>query len=84
MSLQLFPLFIRDLFYLEYGDFEGSISDFNIALEYLPWKHVGFGLGLDALRVRVEAEGSDYPGVDFKGAVEFDYFGAQLYVKVFL
>ena len=73
-----------DLFYLEYGDFEGSISDFNIALEYLPWKHVGFGLGLDALRVRVEAEGSDYPGVDFKGAVEFDYFGAQLYVKVFL
>lgn len=56
----------------------------NIALEYLPWKHVGFGLGIDAMRVGVEANGSDYPGVDFKGNVEFDYIGAQLYVKVFL
>ncbi len=35
------------------------------------------------MRVRVEAKGSDYPGVDFNGSVEFDYFGAQLYVKVF-
>jgi len=42
------------------------------------------GLGVDGLRVNVEANGSDYPGVDFKGTVEFDYFGAQLYVKVFL
>jgi hypothetical protein len=50
----------------------------------LPWKHVGFGLGLDAMRVEIEANGSDYPGVDFKGSVEFNYLGAQLYVKVFL
>jgi hypothetical protein len=79
--------FIRqqlELFYLEIGDFEGSIMGTNVALEYLPWKHVGFGLGLDAMRVGVEANGSDYPGVDFKGSVEFDYIGAQLYVKVFL
>ena len=73
-----------DLFYLEIGDFEGGIAGTSMALEYLPWKHVGFGLGVDGMRVRVEAKGSDYPGVDFKGSVEFDYIGAQLYVKIFL
>jgi hypothetical protein len=72
-----------DLFYLEIGDFEGGIAHNNLALEWLPWKHVGFGLGLDHMRVFVEAKGSDYPGVDFVGSVDFDYFGAQLYVKVF-
>lgn len=79
--------FIRqqmELFYLEIGDFSGSIASTSFALEYLPWKHVGFGLGLDAMRVGVEANGSDYPGVDFKGSIEFDYFGAQLYVKVYM
>jgi hypothetical protein len=34
--------------------------------------------------IEVEANGSDYPGVDFKGTIEFDYIGALLYVKVFL
>jgi len=72
-----------DLFYLEIGDFSGGIADINIALEWLPWKHFGFGLGFDGMRVNVEAKGSDYPGVDFKGKVEFAYFGAQLYVKAF-
>ena len=72
-----------ELFYLKYGDFRGAITGSSVALEYLPWKHVGFGLGIDAMRVRVEAKGSDYPGVDFNGSVEFDYLGAQLYVKVF-
>ena len=78
--------FIRqqlDLFYLAIGDFEGGIAHNSLALEWLPWKHVGFGLGVDNMRVKVEAKGSDYPGVDFVGNVEFSYFGAQLYVKFF-
>ena len=70
-----------ELFYLEYDNFKGAISSINFALEWLTWKHVGFGFGLDAMRVRVEAKGSDYPGVDFKGDIEFSYFGAQLYLK---
>ena len=72
-----------DLFYLEIGDFAGGITAYNVAVEYMPWKHVGFGLGVDGMRVQIEANGSDYPGVDFRGNVEFSYLGAQLYVKVF-
>jgi hypothetical protein len=72
-----------DIFYLAIGDFEGGIAHNSLALEWLPWKHVGFGVGVDSMRVKVEAKGSDYPGVDFVGNVKFTYFGAQLYVKVF-
>ena len=72
-----------ELFYLEIGDFEGQLVSTSLALEYLPWKHVGFGLGFDAFRVDIEANGSDWPGIDFQGNVEFRYAGVQLYLKVF-
>jgi hypothetical protein len=76
--------FIRqqfDGFYLEIKDFKGGIIYSSLALEYLPWKHFGFGLGGDYMHVQVEAEGEDYPGVDFVGSVAFNYFGARLYLK---
>jgi len=72
-----------ELFFLKTGGFEGNTVRAGVAVEYLPWKHVGFGLGLDAMRFAVESNGSFYPGVDFEGSVEFDYIGAQLYVKLF-
>ena len=71
------------LFYLEYEEFVGSILAFDSAVEYVPWKHVGIGLGVDALEMRVEADGEDYTGIDFTGAMEFSYIGLQLYVKAY-
>ncbi len=76
--------FIRqqlDGFYLEIKNFRGGILHGSFALEYLPWKYVGFGLGGDYLTVQIEAEGEDYPGIDFVGSVDFNYFGARLYLK---
>ena len=71
------------VFYLEIGEFSGSILQTNVAIEYLPWKHLGFGLGLDSLNVKAEADGDDYPGIDFKGEVNFHYTGLQLYAKLY-
>jgi hypothetical protein len=71
------------LFYLELGEFQGSILETNVAIEYLPWKHFGFGLGFDSLNVHVEADGDDYPGIDFKGEINFHYTGLQLYAKLY-
>jgi len=71
------------VFYLEIGEFQGSILQTNVAIEYLPWKHFGFGLGFDSLNVKVEADGDDYPGIDFKGEVNFHYTGLQLYAKLY-
>ena len=78
--------FIRtgsQVFYLEYDNFRGSILEFRGALEYKPWKHVGIGLGFDALDVKVEAEDEDYPAIDFRGDVQFNYTGLQLYLRYF-
>lgn len=72
-----------DVFYLEYENFKGGILNLQFAVEYLPFKHVGFGFGLDSMRVKIEAEGEDVPGVDFTGDVGFAFVGAQLYVKAF-
>ena len=72
-----------EIFYLEIEQFKGSLYNASAAVEYKPWKHVGIGLGVDTLRVKVEADGQDYPLIDFKGKGEFTYFGLQLYTKIF-
>jgi hypothetical protein len=79
--------FIRqqlEFFYLEYDNFEGGIQSLSVALEYFPWKHVGFGLGADGLNVNLKVSGeTDYPGLgDFVGTLDFAYIGAQLYMKL--
>ena len=79
--------FIRqqlEVFYLEIDSFEGGITSLTAALEYFPWKHVGFGLGADAFSVNIEAtQETDYPGLgDFVGTLDFSYIGAQLYIKL--
>ena len=73
-----------DLFYLELGQFKGGLLYNAIAVEYLPWKNVGFGLGVDNMRLSVEADGGDYPEINFKGKFGFNYIGAMLYLKLYM
>lgn len=78
--------FIRtgsQVFYAQYDNFTGSVVELRVAVEYNPWQHVGIGLGFDTLKVRLEADGEDWPGVDLRGNVEFDYAGLQLYLRCF-
>jgi len=70
-----------DIFFLKIGSFRGSILNAQMALEYSSWKHWGVGAGVDGLQLKVEADGDDYPLMDFVGSLQFSYFGAQLYVK---
>ena len=55
---------------------------FQGALEYVPWKHFGIGLGVDSFVMAAEADGEDYPMIDFTGYVEFSYVGLQLYATI--
>ncbi len=78
--------FIRSgfqLFYLEYEQFTGSLIEVRAAIEYLPWKHFGAGLGFDTLAMDLQADGQDYPEIDLRGDVQFQYTGLQLYLKYF-
>ena len=87
MDVALTPRwFIRtgaQVFYVEIDSFKGSILEFRTAVEYNPWRHVGIGLGIDTLGIRMEADGEDWPNIDLKGNLEFNYAGLQLYMRLF-
>lgn len=71
------------LFYLEYENFKGGMLDYFGAVEYRPWKHFGFGLGYNIFQVYLQAQGQDYPNIDFDGNIGFRYSGLLLYAKAF-
>ena len=72
-----------DVFYLEIKEFKGTIFESHAAVEYLPWKNFGFGLGFNAFNLDIEADGEDYPQIDFVGELNFKYSGLLLYAKMF-
>jgi len=72
-----------EVFYLELGDFRGSIIDASMAVEYKTVKNVGFGLAFDSFNISVDAQGRDYPQVDFFGSFDYKYAGFFPYGKVF-
>ena len=67
---------------MEYDKFKGSLANASTRLEYKPWKHVGFGLGIETFRLKIESEGADYPNIDFTGDLEFNYTGLELYTRI--
>jgi len=71
-----------ELFYVEIKEFKGTLYESNVAIEYIPWKHLGFGLALNVFDLDIEADGEDYPGIDFKGELSFRYTGLLLYAKI--
>jgi len=72
------------IFYVKYEDFTGSLINLRSAVEYNPWKHVGFGLGFDILRMNIEDDGTEgYPGIDLRGNMQFSYSGIMLYGRLF-
>jgi len=71
------------VFYVSYADYTGSLLNLRSSIEYNPWKHVGFGLGFDAFRLRVQADGDEaFPEMDLRGNVAFGYTGVMLFGRV--
>jgi hypothetical protein len=83
ITKKLFLKMAWDIFYLKIGDFEGSVMSGLLAIEYNFWKNVGFGLGYNDFRVHVEAQGSDYPNLNFAGDIDFEYRALSFYTKIF-
>ena len=65
-------------FALEFGDYRGSTRDTTILIEHRTFKNVGFGGGINAFDLQLEAENSD-----LRGEVTSDYLGVLGYVKVY-
>jgi len=73
-----------NLFFLRFGDFEGSLTDLSLNLEYQAFKSFAFGLGLNAFKLNVETTDDLFLDLDFKGNVEVSYFGSLLFMKYFI
>ena len=72
-----------EIFYLEISTFKGSLSNINVIIEYNPWKHLGFGLGINTYRLNIEAYKENETFLNFKGTVKTSYTGLLLYGKYF-
>jgi hypothetical protein len=72
-----------DVFYMQYGNFQGSLIDAKVNVEYNIWKHVGVGVGYDYFRIMIKADGDNYPGTNLVGQIQFNYGGLLLYGKYF-
>jgi hypothetical protein len=83
ISTKLFLKQNIDLLYLEISSFKGYITNLNINLEYNPWKHFGFGLGINTYRLNISASQKDNVGLDFVGSVKTSYTGLLFYGKYF-
>jgi len=57
-----------------------SSSNSNIRLSA---NGLGIGIATELFYLEVEAEGEDYPAIDFTGKLEYQYLGAMLYGKVY-
>ena len=71
-----------NLFYIEYDNYTGRLSDTFVGVEYVPWKHFGLGAGVNAINYYIEADGgSDF--TSFNGSFNYRLTGLMFYGKYF-
>lgn len=65
-----------EFFYLEYQDFDGSLTDLYAGVDYQLFEHVAIGLGLNSVRMNVGVESND-----LNGDLDWQYDGVLLFFK---
>ena len=66
-----------DIFRIDYEDYKGRLTDLILAIEHNTFKNVGFGLGYNSTRFKLEADASN-----FNGEVNIDYGGLMLFTQL--
>jgi len=62
-------------FDLDYKDYSGRMIDTTVLVEFYPWKHVGFGFGVNAVDLKYVDDAEP------RYEVRYDFSGALLYVS---
>ncbi len=70
-----------DVFYLAYDQYTGLLSDTSLAVEYLPFKHAAFGLGINSVRMKIESDGDNSGGTNLNGELKFNFTGLLMYAR---
>jgi len=63
-------------FVIEIDNIDGSLVEIDADIDWKPWRHFGFGLGLRYFNVNVEAQGSN-----LNGEFDLEYYGPAVYVS---
>ncbi len=69
-----------DFFYVNTGDFTGSLTDLRSTVEHHTFKNVGFGFGINRFEMDLTLEDE---GSDFIGSLNNNYGGFLVYVTVY-
>lgn len=72
-----------EVLYIKISNYQGSISDLNIWLEYNPFKHLGLGLGYNTFQLNFNSIQSAGNNRDFNGSIETGYSGLLFYGRYF-
>ena len=71
-------------FFHEYiSSYKGNILDFNSKIEYNPWKHFGFGLGIHSHRMNILGHKEGENLFDFNAYIKTGYTGLLFYGKFY-
>ena len=72
-----------EVLYIKISNYQGSISDLNIWLEYNPFKHLGIGLGYNTFQLNFNSIQSTENDRNFNGSIETGYTGLLFYGRYF-
>ena len=64
-------------FKLKFGDYDGDIQDYELAVLWQFSRHVGVGTAYNAFHTNVDAQDAD----SFAGQLRWEYDGAQVFVR---
>jgi len=73
-----------EILYFKTSSFLGNINDFNIWLEYNPFKHWGIGVGLNTFRYHFSAQEQLGENLKFEGSIKTGFTGVLLYGRYYL
>jgi len=69
-----------EFFYIELDDdvtaFTGGLYNVRVNTEYWPWQNLGIGAAINFFGLDVDVEDDEW-----RGALEYDYWGPQIYLK---
>ena len=65
-----------DYFYLSWDDYEGSLLNLGLAIEYDKFEYVSVGVGWEYYKIDVDIDKKR-----FDGELDFEYYGPMLYLK---
>jgi hypothetical protein len=69
------------IFDIEYENISGQLTQLRMAVECRPVKHLGIGVGVDNMKMELEASKDNPANIDLSGNIKFQYTGLQLYGK---